>query len=102
MLKANKVRINLKKPRLKTKLETLNYLKDINYGLACLANNHFYDNLEEGFQETINFLTNNNINYIGASMIGREEIPFIFNKDDGMRFKNGDYEVDFLKKMVIP
>jgi len=22
--------------------------------------------------------------------------------DDGMRFKNGDYEVDFLKKMVIP
>jgi len=35
-------------------------------------------------------------------MIGREEIPFIFNKDDGMRFKNGDYEVDFLKKMVIP
>ena len=71
----------LKKPRLKTKLETLNYLKDINLGLACLANNHFYDNLEEGFQETINFLTNNNINYIGASMTGMEEIPFIFVKD---------------------
>jgi len=71
----------LKKPRLKTKLETLNYLKDINLGLACLANNHFYDNLEEGFKKTIDFLTNNNINYIGASMTGMEEIPFIFEKD---------------------
>ncbi len=71
----------LKKPRLKTKLETLNYLKDINLGLACLANNHFYDNLEEGFKKTIEFLSYNNINYIGASINGSEGQPFIFEKN---------------------
>ena len=71
----------LKRPRLKTKLETLNYLKDINLGLVSLANNHFYDNLEEGFQKTINFLTSHNINYIGSSLCGNEEIPFIFEKN---------------------
>ncbi len=71
----------LKKPRLKTKLETLNYLKDINLGLACLANNHFYDNLEEGFKKTIDFLSYNNINYIGASINGSEGQPFIFEKN---------------------
>lgn len=70
----------LKKPRLKTKLETLNYLKDINLGLACLANNHFYDNLEEGFQNTINFLEENFINHIGASITGNEGDPYIFEK----------------------
>ena len=70
----------LKKPRLKTKLETLNYLKDINLGLACVANNHFYDNLEEGFQDTVNFLEENSINHIGASITGNEGDPYIFEK----------------------
>lgn len=56
----------LKKPRLKTSIETLEYLKRINLKLALLANNHVYDNLSEGFKKTIDFLKENNISYIGA------------------------------------
>lgn len=58
----------LKKPRLKTDLETLGYLKQINLGLACLAHNHVYDNLEDGFRKTTDFLQQNNIHYLGASL----------------------------------
>lgn len=56
-----------KRPRLNTKPETLNYLANINLGLALLANNHIYDNLEDGFLKTIRSLEKNNIKYIGAS-----------------------------------
>lgn len=58
----------LKWPRLETSLETLNYLKNINLGLATLANNHVYDHLEDGFKKTTNFLFSQNIKYIGASL----------------------------------
>ncbi|MFC2113430.1 CapA family protein [Bacteroidota bacterium] len=57
-----------KKPRLKTDIDTLNFLKQINVGLACLAHNHVYDNLEDGFQKTTAFLEQNNIQYVGAAM----------------------------------
>ncbi len=56
----------LKKPRLKTSKSTFNFLKDINLGLALLAHNHVYDNLEEGLRNTLDFLDENNIPYIGA------------------------------------
>jgi len=58
----------LKKPRLTTTIEALNYLKKINLKVACLANNHIYDHLEDGFKKTTEFLKNNNINYIGAGL----------------------------------
>ena len=64
----------LKRPRLKTNLETLNYLKDLNLGLALLAHNHTYDNLEDGFLKTINFLKGNSIAYIGAGLSQAEEL----------------------------
>lgn len=68
----------LKNPRLKTDLKTLNYLKDINLGLALLAHNHVYDNLEDGFIKTINFLDENKIYHIGAALSPKEaEKPFI-------------------------
>lgn len=57
----------LKKPRLKTSIEALNYLKQLNIGLVTLANNHISDNLEEGFDNTIRYLSNAGIDYIGAS-----------------------------------
>jgi len=57
----------LKRPRLKTKLETLNYLNDIGVNIVSLANNHAYDNLEDGFEKTIGFLEKNGIRYLGAS-----------------------------------
>lgn len=72
----------LKVPRLKTKRETLNYLKDINLNLALLANNHIYDNLELGYDNTINVLKELNISYIGAGYSKEEASkPFIFEKD---------------------
>ncbi len=70
----------LKKPRLKTNLETLNFLKDMNLGLALLAHNHVYDNLEDGFVKTIKFLDENNIAHIGAGLSPEEAAkPFIKN-----------------------
>jgi hypothetical protein len=65
-----------KKPRLKTDPETLGYLKQINLGLACLAHNHVYDNLEDGFRRTTDFLRQNNIHFLGASLVNsREDDP---------------------------
>lgn len=58
----------LKKPRLKTDLETLDYLKQINLGLACFAHNHIYDNLEDGFRRTAGFLREHGIHFLGASI----------------------------------
>ena len=46
----------LKKPRLKAKTATLNYLKSLNISAVTLAHNHVYDNLEDGFTRTISFL----------------------------------------------
>ena len=66
-VKGNEDGINpLKSPHLSTSLNTLNYLKDINIDMVCLANNHIYDYLEDGYNKTINFLDQNNIKYIGT------------------------------------
>ena len=56
----------LKKPRLKTTLDTLNYLDDINLNLATLAQNHIYDNMEDGYEKTVNFLAEHSIDHMGA------------------------------------
>jgi poly-gamma-glutamate synthesis protein (capsule biosynthesis protein) len=57
----------LKKPTLFTSKPTLNYLKELNVGLVSVANNHVYDNLESGFDQTISFLKEKNIRYTGAN-----------------------------------
>ena len=73
----------LKSPRLKTKKETLNYLKNINLNLALLANNHIYDNLEDGFKNTIDALNDLKISYIGAGYTAKEAAkPFYCEKDN--------------------
>lgn len=59
--------------------ETLGYLKDISMGLACLANNHIYDNLDSGFSKTLDILKAAGIAHAGASLEGREGEPFIFS-----------------------
>lgn len=70
----------LKKPRLKTNLKTLNYLNNIYLDLALLANNHVYDNLEDGFIKTIEFLDENNIAHIGAGLsVDESRKPYIKN-----------------------
>lgn len=56
----------LKNPTLYTNEETLNYLNNLNVGLVSLANNHVYDNLKDGFQKTVNFLSQKKIRFTGA------------------------------------
>jgi poly-gamma-glutamate capsule biosynthesis protein CapA/YwtB (metallophosphatase superfamily) len=56
----------LKKPRLVTTEETLSFLLNINLKVACLAHNHVYDHLEDGFKKTVEFLNNNGIQHLGA------------------------------------
>lgn len=57
-----------KKPRLTTSVETLNLLKSININIVCLAQNHIYDHLKDGFIRTTNFLDANGIQHLGAGL----------------------------------
>ena len=75
-----------KKPRLKTDLQTLGYLKQLNVGLACLAHNHVYDNLEDGFIKTLAFLEKNNIRHLGASLDDPSGNPMVQIELSGIRF----------------
>lgn len=72
----------LKKPRLKTGTETLNYLKEINLSLATLAHNHIYDNLLGGFLNTVSFLKNNKIDYSGSGLSKTESSKAIIKNID--------------------
>lgn len=62
----------LKRPRLSTTINALQYIESFNLGLASLATNHAYDNLEDGFRKTIDFLDKKNISYLGAGMNRKE------------------------------
>lgn len=74
---------HLKKPRLTTTIQTLNYLKNINLDIVCLANNHVYDHLESGFNKTIQFLDQNKIQHLGSSNSEDEaSTPVIIEKGD--------------------
>ncbi len=75
-----------KKPRLKTNPETLEYLKQVNLGLACLANNHVYDNLDDGFRQTTTFLKKNNIPYVGADLDNSAQVSSNQIEIKGLRF----------------
>lgn len=58
----------LKRPRLTTTTETLNYLDDINVSLITLAQNHVYDHLLDGFLATRRRLEDLGIQYMGAGL----------------------------------
>ncbi len=73
----------LKKPRLKTDVKTLNYLKDLNINLVTLAHNHVYDHLLSGFLNTIGFLDMINIRYLGAGTSKEQAVaPFLLTIND--------------------
>ena len=80
-----------KKPRLKTDLQTLGYLKQLNLGIACLAHNHVYDNLEDGFLKTTAFLQQNNIRHLGASMDNSTGDPMLQLDIKGIQFAFFNY-----------
>ncbi|MBN8694110.1 MAG: CapA family protein [Bacteroidetes bacterium] len=57
----------LRRPRISTTAETLNYLSGLNVKLVSLAHNHVFDHLEDGFKNTTESLDKNGIRYLGAS-----------------------------------
>ncbi len=75
----------LKRPRLKTKLETLNYIKKLNISAVSLAHNHVYDNLDDGFDKTIKFLNDNDIKYLGAGYSDDAAEKPLYLEKDGIR-----------------
>lgn len=83
MVKGEHGENELKKPRLSTNIETLNYLNMIRLNVATLANNHIYDHLQDGFSNTVNFLETNGIRYLGAGYsIEQAARPVIISKSD--------------------
>lgn len=69
-------------PRLTTNVDTLKYLKQININVVCLAHNHIYDHLEDGYQQTTQFLKKNSIRYLGAGDKNYgASIPLILEKN---------------------
>lgn len=81
MVKTGQGENELKKPRLTTNIETLNYLKNINLSVAFLAQNHVYDHLEDGFTRTTDFLDSNEILHLGAGHTQEEaDKPIVLNK----------------------
>jgi len=73
----------LKKPRLETSVEALNLVKYFNLNTACLANNHVYDHLDNGFQTTCEKLKEIGVKTVGASLHDTDfkEPLIIENKD---------------------
>ena len=67
MAEGNEGENDLKVPRLRTTIETLNYLTDIGVNAVSLAHNHVYDHLRDGFDKTTAFLDKHQIAYWGAS-----------------------------------
>lgn len=83
MAKGDQGENELKKPRLSTTTETLNYLNNIHLKVACLAHNHVYDHLEDGFIKTTNFLKSNTIQFLGAGFSSEEASkPVILKQGD--------------------
>jgi 2',3'-cyclic-nucleotide 2'-phosphodiesterase (5'-nucleotidase family) len=72
-----------KVPRIRTSLKALNALKYLNLGLVSLATNHVYDNLEEGFENSVRKLDELGIAHLGASLKPDEATkPFVFEKNE--------------------
>jgi poly-gamma-glutamate synthesis protein (capsule biosynthesis protein) len=76
----------LKRPRIGTTLETLRYLEDIRMGMVSLATNHVYDNLEDGFRKTLDYLKRSNILYLGAGTRPETASRPAFFVKDGLSF----------------
>lgn len=61
--------------------DTIHGIKLLNPKVAILANNHIMDQREQGLQSTMNVLTQNNIQYVGAgSNIDEARKPIIINE----------------------
>ncbi|GAB6182731.1 CapA family protein [Thermodesulfovibrio hydrogeniphilus] len=62
--------------------KSVQYLKDVGFNMASLANNHIYDYGQKGLVETIKELEKNNIDFIGAGITFEEAYkPKIIEKN---------------------
>jgi hypothetical protein len=69
-------------PRIHTSVRALEALKHLHLGLVSLATNHVYDNLEQGFENTVRKLSDLGIAHVGASLNQQEAAkPYIFEKN---------------------
>lgn len=69
-------------PALKVDPKNILFLKENDFNLVTLANNHIMDYGSEGLKETINHLEKNNIDYVGAGK-STDEIEVIFKTKNG-------------------
>ena len=81
----------LKKPRLKTTAKALDMLKPLNLGLASLAHNHVYDNLGNGFEQTVKYLNASEIAHVGVSSNKDEQGGVKYLNVNGLRFSFINY-----------
>jgi poly-gamma-glutamate synthesis protein (capsule biosynthesis protein) len=75
----------LKKPYQYTEIRTYEWLKDLHLDLACMANNHFYDNLQSGLELSIQKLDEYGIAHTGLAKKG-EKHRHITKEIKGARF----------------
>lgn len=69
-------------PRIYTSARALRALQHLNLKLVSLATNHVYDNLRDGFTNTLAQLDAMNVAHLGAALHQEEAAqPFIFEKD---------------------
>jgi hypothetical protein len=79
--KGNQGENELKYPRLATHSKTLHFLNELNIGAVSLAHNHIYDQLEDGYNKTIEFLDSRGIHYLGAGKtIEEKKKPLIIDR----------------------
>ncbi|HBS85009.1 MAG: hypothetical protein A2W91_07220 [Bacteroidetes bacterium GWF2_38_335] len=85
ILKGSKGENLLRSPRLNTNLETLNYLASLHLGLVTLAHNHIFDNLQDGFNNTLRFLNEKHIIFIGAGVTKEDSKNIYIYEKSGVK-----------------
>jgi hypothetical protein len=84
--------VNLQKfPRLCTTLEAASCVLPLELDVALLANNHAYDCLEAGFENTTAFLCTHGIEWLGAGRSPEEAARPLMMERGGVRFGLLDY-----------
>lgn len=75
----------LKQPRLCTTLDAAKCILPFGLDVALLGNNHVYDCLEKGFENTVQFFKDNNISYLGAGTSKAEAAKPLIVTRKGLR-----------------
>ncbi|HUU41247.1 MAG TPA: CapA family protein, partial [Desulfatiglandales bacterium] len=76
----------MKQPRLFTTEDAAKSILSLGLDVALLANNHIYDCLEKGFENTLQFLDSNGIHYLGAGINKTKASEPLVLTQNGWRF----------------